>query len=68
MNAWERDSVLKEGGEKKPETEESACRENLDCVCVYYCSTYYKVVHEGRERGRGEEMCYDRLRAEASVN
>ena len=32
-------------------------------VCVYYCSTYYKAV-----RGRVEDMCYERLRAEASVN
>ena len=30
---------------------------------VYYCSTYYKAVREG-----GEDMCYERLRAEASVN
>ena len=41
--------------------------EALGCVCVYYCSTYYKAV-----RGEGgwsvEDMCYERLRAEASVN
>ena len=34
-------------------------------VCVYYCSTYYKAVREG---GRMEDMCYERLRAEAGVN
>ena len=36
-------------------------------VCVYYCSTYYKAV---RVCGGGgmEDMCYERLRAEADVN
>jgi hypothetical protein len=34
-------------------------------VCVYYCSTYYKDVREG---GGVEDMCYERLRAEACVN
>ena len=38
-------------------------------VCGYYCSTYYKAVHGGRGGWwRGEDMCYERLRAEASVN
>jgi hypothetical protein len=38
-------------------------------VCVYYCSTYYKAVRGGGVGGwRGEDMCYERLRAEASVN
>ena len=35
-------------------------------VCVYYCSTYYKAVREGG--GGMEDMCYERLRAEAGVN
>jgi len=38
------------------------------CVCVYYCSTYYKAVRGGGGGWRGEDMCYERLRAEASVN
>ena len=37
------------------------------CVCVYYCSTYYKAVREGGGGGT-EDMCYERLRAEADVN
>ena len=37
-------------------------------VCVYYCSTYYKAVRGEGGRGRDEDMCYERLRAEASVN
>jgi hypothetical protein len=36
------------------------------CVCVYYCSTYYKAFHEGG--GGVEDMCHERLRAEAHVN
>ena len=36
------------------------------CVCVYYCSTYYKAVREGG--GGMEDMCYERLRAKAGVN
>ncbi len=35
--------------------------------CVYYCSTYYKAVREGGG-GEVEDMCYERLRAEAYVN
>ncbi len=35
-------------------------------VCVYYCSTYYKPVREGGGGGM-EDMCYERLRAEADV-
>ena len=37
------------------------------CVCVYYCSTYYKAI---RVWGGGtmEDMCYERLRAEACVD
>jgi hypothetical protein len=38
-------------------------------VCVYYCSTYYKAVREGGGGGgEMEDMCYERLRAEADVN
>jgi hypothetical protein len=37
-------------------------------VCVYYCSTYYKVVREGGGGGEVEDMCYERQRAEAGVN
>ncbi len=37
-------------------------------VCVYYCSTYYKAVRVGRGGGEVEDMCYERLRAEANVN
>ena len=39
----------------------------LQYLCVYYCSTYYKAV---REEGGGEmeDMCYERLRAEACVD
>jgi hypothetical protein len=33
-------------------------------VCVYYCSTYYKAFREGGG-GEVEDMCYERLRAEA---
>jgi hypothetical protein len=33
-------------------------------VCVYYCSTYYKAVRVGG----GEDMCYERRRAEACVD
>jgi hypothetical protein len=33
------------------------------CVCVYYCSTYYKAVRVGG--GIVEDMCYERQRAEA---
>ena len=40
---------------------------SLPRVCVYYCSTYYKAVREGRGGGM-EDMCYERLRAEADVN
>jgi hypothetical protein len=36
-------------------------------VCVYYCSAYYKAVREGGGGGM-EDMCYERLRAEADVN
>jgi hypothetical protein len=36
------------------------------CVCVYYCSTYYKAVRVGGA-GTMEDMCYERLRAEACV-
>ncbi len=36
-------------------------------VCVYYCSTYYKAVRGGGGGGM-EDMCYERLRAEADVN
>jgi hypothetical protein len=36
------------------------------CVCVCYCSTYHKAVREGG--GGMEDMCYERLRAEASVD
>jgi hypothetical protein len=39
-----------------------------ETVCVYYCSTYYKAVRGGGGGWRGEDMCYERLRAEASVN
>jgi hypothetical protein len=35
-------------------------------VCVYYCRTYYKAVREGGG-GEVEDMCYERLRAEACV-
>jgi hypothetical protein len=37
------------------------------CVCVFYCSAYYKAV---RVRGGEtmEDMCYERLRAEACVD
>jgi hypothetical protein len=36
-------------------------------VCVYYCSTYYNAVREGGGGGM-EDMCYERLRAEANVD
>jgi hypothetical protein len=36
-------------------------------VCVYYCSTYYKAVRVGGG-GAVEDMCYERLRAEACVD
>ena len=36
-------------------------------MCVYYCRTYYKAVH-GRGGRRVDDMCYDRLRAESSVD
>jgi hypothetical protein len=36
-------------------------------VCVYYCSTYYKAVRGGGG-GTVEDMCYERLRAEACVD
>ncbi len=36
-------------------------------LCVYYCSTYYKAAREGGGGGM-EDMCYERLRAEADVN
>jgi hypothetical protein len=40
-----------------------------DCqVCVYYCSTYYKAVRVGGGGGAMEDMCYERLRAEACVD
>jgi hypothetical protein len=35
-------------------------------LCVYYCSTYYKVVRVGGG-GIVEDMCYERLRAEVNV-
>ena len=38
-----------------------------DCVCVYYCRTYYKAVRGGGRR-RVDDMCYDRRRAEACVD
>ncbi len=38
------------------------------CVCVYYYSTYYKSVRGGEGGWRVEDMCYERLRAEVSVN
>jgi hypothetical protein len=37
-------------------------------VCVYYCSTYYKDVRVGGGGGTMEDMCYERLRAEACVD
>ena len=37
------------------------------CVFVCYCSTYEKAVREGGG-GEMEDMCYERLRAEADVN
>ena len=36
-------------------------------VHVYYCSTYYKAVRVGGG-GTMEDMCYERLRAEACVH
>ncbi len=42
-------------------------RLHLECVCVYYCRTYYKAVHGGGRR-RVEDMCYERRRAEACVD
>jgi hypothetical protein len=39
----------------------------LQLVCVYYCSTYFKGVRVGGGRAM-EDMCYERLRAEACVN
>ena len=36
-------------------------------MCVYYCSTCYKAVREGGGGGV-EDMCYERLRAEAYVD
>jgi hypothetical protein len=47
-----------------------ACIANLIsfwCVCVYYCSTYYKAVRVG-VGGTVEDMCYERLRSEACVD
>jgi len=38
----------------------------MDCVCVYYCRTYYKAVLGGGRR-RVDDMCYDRRRAKACV-
>jgi hypothetical protein len=61
------------GGEGKCERERAlehwgVCDYYLG-VCVYYCSTYYKAVRGGGGGGwRVEDMCYERLRAEASVN
>ncbi len=47
-------------------------RELRECLwgsVFYYCSTYYKAVRGGGGGGwGGEDMCYERLRAEASVN
>ena len=40
--------------------------ENTKKMCVYYCSTHYKAIREGG--GGMEDMCYERLRAEAGVN
>ncbi len=48
----------------------STVHQSLSCslpACVYYCSTYYKAVREGGG-GEVEDMCYERLRAEAYVN
>ena len=42
-------------------------RTYLGCVCVYYCRTYYKAVRGGGRRS-GDDMCYDRRRAEACVD
>jgi hypothetical protein len=38
-------------------------------VCVYYCSTYYKAVRGGAGGValRVDDMCYERLRAQAFV-
>jgi hypothetical protein len=44
----------------RTQTEESAC------VCVYYCSIYYKAVRVGG-RGIVEDMCCERRRAETPV-
>ncbi len=41
--------------------------EGHQCVCVYYCRTYYKAVRGGGRR-RVEDMCYDTRRAEACVD
>ena len=43
------------------------CNVECDCVCVYYCRTYYKAVRGGGRR-RVDDMCYDRRRAEAWVD
>ena len=60
---------MKEGGGAEGECERERALGLPRChsACVYYCSTYYKAV---REEGRGgmEDMCYERLRAEADVN
>jgi hypothetical protein len=37
-------------------------------VCVYYCSTYYKAVRVWGGGGTMEDMCCERLRAEACVD
>ena len=54
-----------------PTDPNSQVKQLTDQVCVYYCSTlshtYYKAVREGGEGGV-EDVCYERLRAEAYVN
>ena len=48
---------------------QSCSRGGIECVlqsvCVYYCSTYYKLFAWG---GEVEDMCYERRRAEACVD
>jgi hypothetical protein len=36
------------------------------CVCVYYCSTYYKAVRMGGGGGTMEDMCDNVLRGTTS--
>ncbi len=52
-----------------PDATMQSPRRGREGVCVYYCSTYYKAVRGGVGGGwRGADLCYERLRAEASVN